>query len=798
MEEKKEYKYDAFISYRHCELDKFVATNLHRILETYELPKEVKKKLGIKSKAFKRVFRDQEELPLTSNLEDPIIDALNNSKYLIVICSPRLNKSLWCKKEIETFKKIRGRKNIFCVLIEGEPSDSFPEEVLYDDDGKTMVEPLAADVRGKNHREVLNKLKVEKLRLIAPMYNLDFDDLRQRHKIWKQKRIIHTVLGITIASILFMIYSIAMFIKIQLQQNVLSEYHAKALAEQAEGYLNKDSRSNAIKLSYQALTNFENIKMPYTTEAEYMLSESLGLYDVGFSYKATSELETDGVADYILISPNYKYGLVHDGSEKLTLFNAKTLEKIKVYNTYSSYNKFRFSFVGEEMLAFINEKGNINLVSTKDGKVIKEIEKIDDTYKAVQGDNEAKYLSYIDNKTLYIYDVSKEKEINKISLTKEKYINEMYYSYENEYLFVGTIDAHDDFNFNFDKEDAITIHTIRLKDGKEINKVDTTAGYISEIITRDDNVYLLLNQSTGASYNMLVMSYDFMNGKVNWTKAFEKKWGKLMTRSFEKNTNNLAVVSYDTVGVIDGNTGNLIHSFNSSSEIIDIFSYINEEIYLVFTDTGHGSYINMKYKNNVEYGDRYEFNLDKYSKVAVTENGFILVPNNENRIILYDKKVSDGIKEVDIKLDLPEDDSIPTKDYDTVKEEYNLKNKSLVTKIFYDTDKEVMFVNYNNGDIAIYNVKDKKLINTLEKTGKINHYFGKDKENRIYIGDLSDSYILDENYNKVGHIKRLRKLEDDKIIIGENDKYYETKIYYLKDLKEEAKKYLDERKLLED
>jgi hypothetical protein len=169
----KEFKYDAFISYRHCDLDKFVAENLHKVLETYELPKNVKEKLGITGRTIKRVFRDQDELPLSSNLEDPIVDALNNSKYLIVICSPRLKDSMWCKKEIETFKKVRGRKNIFCVLIEGEPVDSFPEEVCFDEvetkdkNGKKKieripVEPLAADVRGENKKEVLKKIKEKK------------------------------------------------------------------------------------------------------------------------------------------------------------------------------------------------------------------------------------------------------------------------------------------------------------------------------------------------------------------------------------------------------------------------------------------------------------------------------------------------------------------------------------------------------------------------------------------------------------------------------------------------------------
>ena len=337
--EEKEYKYDAFISYRHSELDKFVAENLHRILESYDLPKSIKKKLGITDRAFKRVFRDQEELPLSSNLEDPIVDALENSKYLIVICSPRLKDSLWCKKEIQTFKKLRGRKNIFCVLIEGEPDESFPEEVLYDEeevktkDGKTkvnriMVEPLAADVRGTTKKEVLKKIKEEKLRLIAPMFGLDYDDLKQRQKIKEQKRIIHIVTAVAIASIAFAIYSLVMFITIQTQQNRLATYQALSLAEQSAVYLEKDNRYDAVKYAYQSLTDFSYVTMPYTTEGEYALSEALSVYDVGVSYKSITELHTDGVVDYIKESADDKHMAIYDESETLTLFDSSLFKVI--------------------------------------------------------------------------------------------------------------------------------------------------------------------------------------------------------------------------------------------------------------------------------------------------------------------------------------------------------------------------------------------------------------------------------------------------------------------------------------
>ena len=53
--EKKEYFYDAFISYRHTELDIFVAESLHKILERYRVPKRIQESSG--KKKISRIFR---------------------------------------------------------------------------------------------------------------------------------------------------------------------------------------------------------------------------------------------------------------------------------------------------------------------------------------------------------------------------------------------------------------------------------------------------------------------------------------------------------------------------------------------------------------------------------------------------------------------------------------------------------------------------------------------------------------------------------------------------------------------
>ena len=82
-----EYHYKAFISYRHAELDTKVAVEIQNRIERYIIPGSIRRELGIKS--IGRVFRDKDELPSTSDLNDNIKNAIINSEYLICICSPR-------------------------------------------------------------------------------------------------------------------------------------------------------------------------------------------------------------------------------------------------------------------------------------------------------------------------------------------------------------------------------------------------------------------------------------------------------------------------------------------------------------------------------------------------------------------------------------------------------------------------------------------------------------------------------------------------------------------------------------
>ena len=77
-------RYAAFISYRHKPRDRQWAVRILRLLETYRTPK------ALRAEAFPErvgtLFRDEDEIPASSDLSDQIKQALTRSDFLIVIC----------------------------------------------------------------------------------------------------------------------------------------------------------------------------------------------------------------------------------------------------------------------------------------------------------------------------------------------------------------------------------------------------------------------------------------------------------------------------------------------------------------------------------------------------------------------------------------------------------------------------------------------------------------------------------------------------------------------------------------
>jgi len=173
-----EKSYAAFISYAHA--DERIAARLHRALETYPIPKS----LGPKSSGDARrsdlspIFRDAAELNAHHSLPDKIREAVNRSKFLIVLCSPAAKASHWVNEEIRLFRGLHGDASILCVLADGTPQTAFPPALT-----QGGREPLAANISGSRERFNLGVTG-----LAASMLGVGLDDLVQRAQKRRRRR----------------------------------------------------------------------------------------------------------------------------------------------------------------------------------------------------------------------------------------------------------------------------------------------------------------------------------------------------------------------------------------------------------------------------------------------------------------------------------------------------------------------------------------------------------------------------------------------------------------------------------
>ena len=350
-------EYAAFISYRHCPLDTAVAETVHKLIEHYRVPRELRKN---KQKHLGMVFRDRDELPLSNNLTEDIFEALDHAQFLIVVCTPETPKSLWVDREIQHFIEKHGRERVLTVLASGTPEESIPKRIthIYGADGVTVegqIEPLCAFLVDEDKKKVLRNLKSEFLRLVAAMLGCPYDALMQRQKRYRTRKIaaacsVVAVVVLTIMGLLIQwnldvtqkneeISQINRQLEEQVCQTQLNESQALTLLSQNQ--LEQGDRRAALESAIAALPEEQDVR-PYYAPAKTALEKALGLYKIG--YQPDLSLEQPFGLGTFAFSEDGRYGVGITNHEIVTcydLFSGEILWELPKLDDYYA-ESFRF------------------------------------------------------------------------------------------------------------------------------------------------------------------------------------------------------------------------------------------------------------------------------------------------------------------------------------------------------------------------------------------------------------------------------------------------------------------------
>ena len=274
--------YSAFISYKHAKADTQVASEIQKRLEHFHVPAAIRKKTGIKK--ISQIFRDKEELPITSDLNEDISYALDHADFLIVICSSSTKESFWVPREIRYFLKNHTKRQILTVLVDGEPQDVIPEELLSDTvkvtapDGTEYekaihYEPLSCDFR----EGIRTARKTEIPRLAAALLGCSYDELVMRERQYKRRRAAAVLAPLAVAAAAGISYLAWSRREIQKNYEQALINQSVFLSSQSRQLAEKGDRFRAVQLAMEALPK-EGDDRPLTAQAQRALAEALEAY----------------------------------------------------------------------------------------------------------------------------------------------------------------------------------------------------------------------------------------------------------------------------------------------------------------------------------------------------------------------------------------------------------------------------------------------------------------------------------------------------------------------------------------
>lgn len=269
---KQSKKYIAFISYKREDIKE--AKRLQHALEYYRLPNHLRQERPDLPEYVRPVFRDMTDLEV-GELSAQIHSALEQSQFLIVVCSPSAAASKWVNAEVEYFISLGNAANIIPYIIQGVPhagihsQECFPSALLKLSKEKELL--------GANVNEVGRDSAI--IRIVSRIFNIRFDTLYQRYMVEQKKK--RRRFAIAIASIIIFLSFFIGWISYQNtllkeEEWKLMETQAHFLAEKGERLIDEQDLYLARLLALNILPeDLENPNRPYVPEAEALLRKAL-------------------------------------------------------------------------------------------------------------------------------------------------------------------------------------------------------------------------------------------------------------------------------------------------------------------------------------------------------------------------------------------------------------------------------------------------------------------------------------------------------------------------------------------
>ena len=644
--------YNAFISYKHAPEDNRIAEAVHRGLERFHIPRKIRKKTGVKR--INRIFRDKDELPITSDLSDSISNALADADYLIVICSVNTKESAWVPREIEYFLKNHSKKDIFTVLVNGEPYDVIPdilkyeETVVTDEDGKERTVKVPTEPLSCDFRMPLSKArKTELPRLACGIIGCAYDELMNRRRQYRIKQLMAVfalVIAIMAAFSGYMYYS----------RNIIHENYLESLKNQSRylanesgNLLGKEQRITALQLAVEALPKSPEDDRPVTAEAVKALTDATLAYEAynGKNINAAWNYQMPGLVRDFRLSPDGKKLAIRDEGNVIGAWNTEDHKRVLYIDDLDS-NVIGMQFINDTALA-VWDNDVLTCYDTSNGELLWERPSGEDVYKTQDNlliSDGALYICVNDYDFVKIGAASGDVQ-NRYTLSDADGhdsfgIVECKLSPDRKKILFRGVEGWNQYAYGILDLDTNTSHMAGIGEEtiRDIGWIGNDSFVISSTVVDSSGSMTVGESEIISSDSSTIRCYNAADLSEKWTSEFVCNGVMLESGFVNLGKDSVAYYSGNVITVFDVATGEMKYSNNVNDSVIDVSDRDGDGSPVYITENGGYAIPAPSVDADAVYYNKYF--TDDVRKVVIN-NGVYVRQRYGHEVIYYGVNVYD-------------------------------------------------------------------------------------------------------------------------------------------------------------
>ena len=215
--------------------------------------------------------------------------------------------------------------------------------------------------------------------------------------------------------------------------------------------------------------------------------------------------------------------------------------------------------------------------------------------------------------------------------------------------------------------------------------------------------------------------------------------------------------------------GEEVARFALGSSVVGGGVFTTSDYFVTFTRSGEYHITSGFQASDYAREDLFESHSKNVKDFKVSSEGFLVLPYQDNRVTLYNYSVNEDA--VEFEGDVPELEGQFLEYNDAVDfaQEKRLEKAALTKYVFEVPEKGLTVLWYSDCTLEIYKTDSMILIAEFSDIeDSVRYYYGEDRDGNLYIGGTIYTYIMDENYDIMGRIERLRYLntEDNYLVLG--------------------------------